>query len=74
MNSEKTIFGRKFQNNSKSQKGKVVNRILLTVLVTLHNQDYIVTGTIMMDNLSINVINLTKNAFELETIKSKLTL
>jgi hypothetical protein len=63
MNSEEIIFGRKIQNNSKSQKGKVLNRILLNVIVTLHNQDYIVTGTLMTANLDINLINRTTKMY-----------
>jgi len=37
MNSAEIIFGRKIKNNSKSQEGKVLNRILPIVIVTLHN-------------------------------------
>ena len=57
MKSEEIILGRKIQNNSKSQKGQVLNRILPNVIVTLHNQDYIVTGRVMKDNLDINLTN-----------------
>lgn len=74
MNREEITFGRKIQNNSKSQKGQVLNRILLNVMVTtqsgLHRHMESYDGQFKHTSYR----PYYKNVFGLETIKCKLTL